>query len=339
MRQRRAAIDETRARIIDAAIELYESVGPAETTMSAVATRAGVTRATLYRHFASEEAVAQAVVGAWREAWPSLDTAALGRIADAAARQRATLAALYAGYRATDALTGNLARDSHALPAASRAAVREPAMTASRVLGSSVGADHAVAFETWRSLRDAGLADAAIADLMAKFIALAPAASTKGRAASSGRRASSAAAARPAAAAASSRRRAGSAGATSAAPTATSRRAGSNGATAATTGAGPCTTAPGGARRAKPSTGGGATATTTPRRRAAAPATASAPRSDSPVARRRTPTAPAAAAPPAAPVATPPPEPRAEKVKGKGKDKARKDKAGKKGKGDRKARG
>ena len=44
----------TRARITEAAIELHGTVGPARTTLSAVARRAGVERRTLYRHFPSE---------------------------------------------------------------------------------------------------------------------------------------------------------------------------------------------------------------------------------------------------------------------------------------------
>jgi AcrR family transcriptional regulator len=42
---------ETRLRITQAAVDLRGSVGPALTTISAVADRAGVQRATVYRHF------------------------------------------------------------------------------------------------------------------------------------------------------------------------------------------------------------------------------------------------------------------------------------------------
>lgn len=175
MRQRRAAIDETHARILDAAIELYETAGPSGSSMSAIAERAGVTRATLYRHFASEDAVARAVIAAWREAWPELDAADLGRIADPTERLRSTLTSLYAGYRATEALSANLARDRHALPEGLRASVREPASRALEAIGGpSAGASHATAFETWQSLRNTGLDDPAIADLMSQFIALSP---------------------------------------------------------------------------------------------------------------------------------------------------------------------
>ena len=197
MRQRQAHVDETRARIVDATIELYETLGPSGTTMSGVADRAGVTRATLYRHFPGDDALADAAVAAWREGWSSLDPAALRRIGDPAARLLSTLTLLYGGYRATEAMTANLARDAHALPEAHRAAAREPAATAAAAIGplggrksGRVGAatgavvGHAVAFETWQSLRAAGMTDAAIAELMARFVGMAADATVAGAAAS-----------------------------------------------------------------------------------------------------------------------------------------------------------
>ena len=45
---------ETRLRITESAVELHGTVGPARTTMSAIAERAGVRRSTLYRHFPDE---------------------------------------------------------------------------------------------------------------------------------------------------------------------------------------------------------------------------------------------------------------------------------------------
>jgi len=64
-------MDRTRAQITQAAIELHGSIGPAATTMSAVAERAGVTRATLYRHFPNEQALFTACSAEWRRANPA----------------------------------------------------------------------------------------------------------------------------------------------------------------------------------------------------------------------------------------------------------------------------
>jgi Bacterial regulatory proteins, tetR family len=44
----------TRQRITEVAIELHGTVGPARTTLSAVAKQAGVQRHTVYRHFPTE---------------------------------------------------------------------------------------------------------------------------------------------------------------------------------------------------------------------------------------------------------------------------------------------
>ena len=54
-KKRRAELEEeTRRRITESAVELHGTVGPARTSMSAVAERAGVRRSTLYRHFPDE---------------------------------------------------------------------------------------------------------------------------------------------------------------------------------------------------------------------------------------------------------------------------------------------
>lgn len=57
MRKRLEDVEETRRRIVEAAVKLHGSVGPSHTTFSAVAERAGVQRSTVYRHFPDEEAL------------------------------------------------------------------------------------------------------------------------------------------------------------------------------------------------------------------------------------------------------------------------------------------
>ena len=63
-RARRQA--ETRQRIVDAAVELHTSVGPARTTISAIAERAGVERHTVYAHFPDEPTLFRACSTHWR---------------------------------------------------------------------------------------------------------------------------------------------------------------------------------------------------------------------------------------------------------------------------------
>ena len=55
LRRRAETMAATRQRITDAAVDLHGSVGPARTTISAVAERAGVQRHTVYRHFPTED--------------------------------------------------------------------------------------------------------------------------------------------------------------------------------------------------------------------------------------------------------------------------------------------
>src|SRR5512134_1449821 len=65
-KRRRAALEEeTRRRITEAAVELHGTIGPARTTVSAVADRAGVQRATVYRHFPDEESLFAACSAHW----------------------------------------------------------------------------------------------------------------------------------------------------------------------------------------------------------------------------------------------------------------------------------
>ena len=54
LKRRAERQDETRQRIIEATIELHQTVGPAATTVTDIAQRAGVGRVTVYRHFPDE---------------------------------------------------------------------------------------------------------------------------------------------------------------------------------------------------------------------------------------------------------------------------------------------
>jgi len=59
-RKRAESQAQTRRRIAEAALELHGTVGPARTTISAIAERAGVRRATVYRHFPDERTLFEA---------------------------------------------------------------------------------------------------------------------------------------------------------------------------------------------------------------------------------------------------------------------------------------
>src|SRR3954454_24302077 len=73
---------ETRRRITESAVELHGTVGPARTSMSAVAERAGVRRSTLYRHFPDEDALFAACSSHWVAENPRPDLEAWAAIED-----------------------------------------------------------------------------------------------------------------------------------------------------------------------------------------------------------------------------------------------------------------
>src|SRR5437868_11604638 len=101
LKSRAERMEETRRRIVEAAIELHRTKGPAQTTLSDVARLAGVQRHTLYRHFPDERAVGLACSGLYTERNPPPDAAAWGEIADPAERLRTGLDELYEYFERT----------------------------------------------------------------------------------------------------------------------------------------------------------------------------------------------------------------------------------------------
>ena len=115
-RARAAQEQATRLRVIDAAIGLHGTVGPARTTISAIAERAGVRRATVYSHFPDERALFLGCSGVWRERHPPPDPASWAAIADPTARLEAALYALYRWYEQVEPMLSAVLRDIDAVP-------------------------------------------------------------------------------------------------------------------------------------------------------------------------------------------------------------------------------
>jgi AcrR family transcriptional regulator len=172
---------ETRRRILEAIVALHREVGPARTTISAIAERAGVERLTVYRHFPDESAMFQACTAHFATEVPGPDPAAWVDVAEPAQRLRAALLAFYDYYRRAEEMLVHSARDVPQLPALAAVLssweefvgrVRdgllegwEAAGPARAPLAAAVA--HALRFETWRSLaRIEGLDDGEAADLM-----------------------------------------------------------------------------------------------------------------------------------------------------------------------------
>src|SRR5262245_5850734 len=102
--------EETRQRIAEAALSLHTERGPVNTTISAIAERAGVQRHTVYSHFPDEISIAMACSGLFAERNPVPDAAALRAIADPEERPRAGLADLYRWFEGGEELLAHLAR-------------------------------------------------------------------------------------------------------------------------------------------------------------------------------------------------------------------------------------
>ena len=188
-KKRRAEAEaQTRLRITESAVELHGSLGPARTSMSAVAEHAGVRRSTLYRHFPDERALFGACSAHWGEANPPPDASAWAAIADPADRLDSALAELYAYYRQAEEMLDKLLRDAPTVPVVDElmAAFRAFLAEATDVLMQGRGLrgktrdrtraaiGHALAFRSWQDLTGTqGLDDEAAAALMSRLVAAA----------------------------------------------------------------------------------------------------------------------------------------------------------------------
>lgn len=184
-RRRAAQEEETRRRITEATVALHGSVGPARTTVSAVAARAGVQRATVYRHFPDEQALFDACSSHWLAQNPLPDVDAWVAIGDPEERLRRGLADLYGWYREGERMLEKTTRDVATVDAlrpsmeefaawlagaASTLGRGRPERGAGR-RGVEAAIGHAVSFDTWRSLvRDQGLAEADAVELMIAMV-------------------------------------------------------------------------------------------------------------------------------------------------------------------------
>src|SRR5918997_5277074 len=116
MKRRAERQEETRRRIVEATVELHQTVGMARTTISAIAEKAGVQRLTVYRHFPDERALFYACTGHWRAANPPPDPGSWSQIADPHARLRLALGEVYAFHRRTEPMISNVVRDAQVHP-------------------------------------------------------------------------------------------------------------------------------------------------------------------------------------------------------------------------------
>jgi len=181
LKERAESLNATRQRIVEATVELHDSIGPARTTISAIARRAGVQRLTVYRHFPDDRTLFRACSGHWTAQNPKPDPASWAAVGDPEERLRIALSEIYAFYGRTEGMTGNLLRDLPDLPVLQEVAA--PFIDYWQTVREVLEADwksrgrkrarlravigHAVEFETWRSLtRREGLDDIDAVELM-----------------------------------------------------------------------------------------------------------------------------------------------------------------------------
>src|SRR4051794_7398548 len=114
---KRAELEEqTRTRITESAVALHQELGPARTSISAVAARAGVRRSTVYRHFPDEAALFDACSSHWRAANPPPDPRAWAAIEDPAGRGTAAVAQPYAVFAPPGPMVTSLLRGEPPVP-------------------------------------------------------------------------------------------------------------------------------------------------------------------------------------------------------------------------------
>ncbi len=181
-KQRARRKEQTRERIVEAAVELHTSLGPARTTISGIAERAGVERHTVYAHFPDERTLYRACSAHWAAAHPLPDLEALAAIQDPERRLRQALDAMYAWYASVEPDLALLLRDSSVVPVVAEVLGETTAEFTHladavahgrpRRKGVRAAIGHALEFETWRSLvRRQGLSQAQAVDVMLRFVA------------------------------------------------------------------------------------------------------------------------------------------------------------------------
>lgn len=117
--KRAAKQQETRRRIVEAAVDLHGTLGPARTNVSQIAERAGVQRHTFYAHFPDERSLFLACSGHAMARDPLPDVDALRAIPPGRERIGRGLAQFYAWFARNAALAACVLRDAehHALTA------------------------------------------------------------------------------------------------------------------------------------------------------------------------------------------------------------------------------
>jgi AcrR family transcriptional regulator len=176
---------ETRERIARATTELHEERGVAKTTVAEIARRAGVTRLTVYNHFADLGELLPACAAHYGGLHPAPDYSGALEHANPVDRVRGVLDLLYAWYRETEPMYSKLFSDRATVPELDRFMeenVDRMQADLAADLAAGFGARGRRAqrtealirltldFWTWRRLSRQGLDDEGAAELMAAAV-------------------------------------------------------------------------------------------------------------------------------------------------------------------------
>lgn len=176
--------EEVHKRITVAAIHLHGTVGPAKTTMKAIAEQAGVRRATIYNHFPSEYELLDACSSHWFGENPPPDPAGWAKIDDPKKRVRQGLAEMYDYYYRGRYMLEKVLRDAAVVPAMEEIRRNKWLPMIEYIVGilaqeqnnpekdKNVRASLRVVldFFTWRTLIESGLSNEEAAGLAAMWV-------------------------------------------------------------------------------------------------------------------------------------------------------------------------
>jgi AcrR family transcriptional regulator len=182
LNRRAERLAETRARIVKATVDLHASIGPAQTTISAIADRAGVQRHTVYSHFHDERELFAACSAHWAARHPFPDAARWADIEDPQQRLHEALDAVYEWYERVGHDLELFKRDSKVHATTAELVERRERGLLSLRDGLAAGwsrrkavraaIGHALELETWHSLvRRHGLTRKQAVDAMLRFVA------------------------------------------------------------------------------------------------------------------------------------------------------------------------
>ncbi|MES0327831.1 MAG: TetR/AcrR family transcriptional regulator [Gammaproteobacteria bacterium] len=176
--------EQTRERIVEATVALHEELGPAKTSIKAIAEKAGVQRVTVYRYFPDDVSLFQACTSHWLSQNQPPDLNDWAGFESADEKTYAALLAFYQYYSQTETMWTGAYRDAGDIVAlqipmgnfeAYIDQVRDTLLkswkrTGKRKQQLSVTLRHGLRFTTWQSLKRENLKDKQITELVMSWI-------------------------------------------------------------------------------------------------------------------------------------------------------------------------